>query len=75
MRRKISMETLHLNALFADSAVMATSSEGDQGPHSGVSDSIITEFSSYEDFLDCQITATDLYYLSYLEVTILSWSL
>lgn len=47
---------------------MATSSESDPGgPHSGVSDSIITEFSSYEDFLDSQITVTDLYYL---EVTL-----
>ncbi len=43
---------------------MAASSEGDSGAvHSGVSDSIVTEFSSYEDFLDSQITPTDLYYL------------
>lgn len=28
-----------------------------------VSDSIVTEFATYEDFLDSQITQTDLYYL------------
>lgn len=27
------------------------------------SDSIVTEFATYEDFLDSQITQTDLYYL------------
>lgn len=42
---------------------MATSSEGESAGHSGVSDSIVTEFSTYEDFLDSQITPTDLYYL------------
>ncbi len=65
MRDYVSMETHACtgNELFADSAIMATSSEGDQGAHGGVSDSIVTEFSSYEDFLDSQITPTDLYYL------------
>lgn len=29
----------------------------------GISDSIVTEFATYEDFLDSQITPTDLYYL------------
>ena len=29
----------------------------------GAADSIVTEFSSYEDFLDSQITPLDLYYL------------
>lgn len=42
---------------------MATSSEGEAGARGGVSDSIVTEFSTYEDFLDSQITPTDLYYL------------
>ena len=51
------------NADAAESA-MAASSEGDSGAgHSGVSDSIVTEFATYEDFLDSQITPTDLYYL------------
>ena len=39
---------------------MATS--GEEGSH-GASDSIVTEFATYEDFLDSQITPTDLYYL------------
>ncbi len=30
------------------------------------SDNIVTEFSTYEDFLDSQITALDLYYLEVL---------
>lgn len=29
----------------------------------GAGDSIVTEFATYEDFLDSQITQTDLYYL------------
>lgn len=29
----------------------------------GVGDSVATEFATYEDFLDSQITPTDLYYL------------
>ena len=29
----------------------------------GQGGSVVTEYSSYEDFLDSQITATDLYYL------------
>ena len=50
--------------MLLNQQTMATSSEGDTGAaHSGVSDSIVTEFSSYEDFLDSQITPTDLYYL------------
>jgi len=33
-------------------------------PHSTTAgDSIITEYATYEDFLDSQITQTDLYYL------------
>ena len=36
----------------------------DEEPHSTtVGDSIITEYATYEDFLDSQITQTDLYYL------------
>ncbi len=35
---------------------------GEEGSHV-VSDSIVTEFATYEDFLDSQITPTDLYYL------------
>lgn len=35
---------------------------GEEGSNS-VSDSIVTEFATYEDFLDSQITPTDLYYL------------
>lgn len=42
---------------------MATSTESEPASHSGVSDSIVTEFATYEDFLDSQITPTDLYYL------------
>ena len=43
--------------------------EGESGGDSrsagsgGVCDSIVTEFATYEDFLDSQITQTDLYYL------------
>ena len=29
----------------------------------GARDSVVTEFATYEDFLDSQITQTDLYYL------------
>ena len=29
----------------------------------GATDNIVTEFATYEDFLDHQITPTDLYYL------------
>lgn len=29
----------------------------------GATDNIVTEFATYEDFLDSQITQTDLYYL------------
>lgn len=39
---------------------MATSTE--EGSHS-TADTIVTEFATYEDFLDSQITPTDLYYL------------
>ena len=35
---------------------------GEESSH-GVSDTIVTEFATYEDFLDSQITPTDLYYL------------
>ena len=35
---------------------------GEEATHA-VSDSIATEFATYEDFLDSQITSTDLYYL------------
>lgn len=35
---------------------------GEEASH-GISDSIVTEFATYEDFLDSQITPTDLYYL------------
>ncbi len=38
---------------------MASGEEG----HHAVSDGIVTEFATYEDFLDSQITPTDLYYL------------
>ena len=51
--------------LLTQQATMAASSteQGETGVHGGVSDSIVTEFSTYEDFLDSQITPTDLYYL------------
>lgn len=50
--------------LNAAESAMAVSSESDSaGAHSGACDSIVTEFSTYEDFLDSQITPTDLYYL------------
>lgn len=50
--------------LNAAESAMAVSSESDSAAaHNGVSDSIVTEFSTYEDFLDSQITPTDLYYL------------
>lgn len=39
---------------------------GEEASH-GVSDSIVTEFATYEDFLDSQITPTDLYYLEVSE--------
>ena len=48
---------------------MATSNgvDVDEEPHSttagGTGDSIVTEYATYEDFLDSQITQTDLYYL------------
>ena len=45
---------------------MATSAGVDveDEPHSTTAgDSIITEYATYEDFLDSQITQTDLYYL------------
>ena len=43
---------------------MAAAGEGEAaGARGGVSDSIVTEYSTYEDFLDSQITPTDLYYL------------
>ena len=35
---------------------------GEEASHT-VSDSIATEFATYEDFLDSQITPTDLHYL------------
>ena len=35
---------------------------GEEAAHT-VSDNIVTEFATYEDFLDSQITPTDLYYL------------
>ena len=38
---------------------MAASGE----PESSRGDSVVTEFATYEDFLDSQITPTDLYYL------------
>ncbi len=38
---------------------MAASDE----PGHSAADSIVTEFATYEDFLDSQITATDLFYL------------
>ena len=38
---------------------MATSEEATHA----VSDSIVTEFATFEDMLDSQITPTDLYYL------------
>lgn len=53
---------------------MATAAEGAGEPGSrsgGVSDSIVTEFSTYEDFLDSQITPTDLYYLEVTSAWIL----
>lgn len=49
--------------LLTQQVMAASSAEGESGAHSGVSDSIVTEFSTYEDFLDSQITPTDLYYL------------
>ncbi|KAL5505142.1 hypothetical protein EMCRGX_G006527 [Ephydatia muelleri] len=46
---------------IATCTTMATGG-GDTRAHGG-SDSIITEFATYEDFLDSQITPRDLYYL------------
>lgn len=37
---------------------------GEEGP--SVADSIVTEFATYEHYLDSQITPTDLYYLEVL---------
>ena len=37
----------------------------------GATDNIVTEFATYEDFLDSQITPLDLYYLEVLLVLIL----
>ncbi len=48
--------------MVIETKAMATSKESQPGSHN-ISDSIITEFSTYEDFLDSQITSTDLYYL------------
>lgn len=43
---------------------MATAGESEAaGARGGAGDSIVTEYSTYEDFLDSQITPTDLYYL------------
>lgn len=36
----------------------------------GATDNIVTEFATYEDFLDSQITPLDLYYLEVLLVII-----
>ena len=38
----------------------------------GATDNIVTEFGTYEDFLDSQITPLDLYYLEVLLVLILT---
>ena len=38
----------------------------------GATDNIVTEFATYEDFLDSQITPLDLYYLEVLFVLILT---
>lgn len=38
----------------------------------GATDNIVTEFATYEDFLDSQITPLDLYYLEVLLVLILT---
>lgn len=38
----------------------------------GATDNIVTEFATYEDFLDSQITPLDLYYLEVLMVLILT---
>ncbi len=35
---------------------------GEEATHSAA-DSIVTEFATYEDYLDSQITPTDLFYL------------
>ena len=44
--------------------LMAVSNvDGESGSHGAVFDSVVTEFATYEDFLDSQITPTDLYYL------------
>lgn len=61
MRIMVAME-IAMEMLLTQHATMA-STEGEAGVHGGVSDSIVTEFSTYEDFLDSQITPTDLYYL------------
>ena len=50
-----------LMGAIATCTTMATGG-GDTRAHGG-SDSIITEFATYEDFLDSQITPRDLYYL------------
>ncbi len=44
-------------ALFARNISFRMEDENGQGGN------VVTEYSSYEDFLDSQITATDLYYL------------
>lgn len=62
MRIVVAME-IAMEMLLTQHATMAASTEGEAGVHGGVSDSIVTEFSTYEDFLDSQITPTDLYYL------------
>ena len=36
---------------------------GTEEASNSLADSIVTEFATYEDFLDSQITPTDLYYL------------
>ena len=41
----------------------------------GATDNIVTEFATYEDFLDSQITPLDLYYLEVLLVLILTFFL
>ena len=40
---------------------------GEEGTN--VADSIVTKFATYEQYLDCQITPTDLYYLEARERT------
>lgn len=60
----------HMTRSYGDTEVYILLPNMEEDNAAAALDSIVTEFHSYEDFLDSQITSLDLYYLEVISCQI-----